>query len=343
MLPTGSNDQAEKGNILLFETKTLNSTSFFQEDQIADTVHNGLSLKKKCLPSWLIFDSAGSEIFKKITELPEYLPAVCEFEIIRNLKNDIAKLISGNTFNLIELGSGDGCKTRILIDQLLNKNLDFHYYPIDISNGAVTNLVKSLEVDQKATNLKVSGIIGDYFEGLNTILKESPKQNLVLFLGVTLNNMDPDQARTFLNSLHKTLRPEDYLLIGFDLMKNPKLLYSSYNNKLFEQFNLHLLDRINQLLGANFNKNNFVQQGLYNTETRAVESYLFSTCNQTVNIKSLNNDYHFKAWETMQTEQSYKYTIEEIESLAIENGFEIVDHLFDSRKYFVDSVWKISR
>jgi L-histidine N-alpha-methyltransferase len=327
----------------LFETKTLNSTSFFQEDKFSNTVHNGLSLEKKSLPSWLIFDSTGSKIFKKITELSEYLPAVCEFEIIRNLKNDIAKLISGNTFNLIELGSGDGCKTRILIDQLLKKNLDFHYYPIDISDGAVTNLVQSLEADQQATNLKVTGLIGDYFEGLNTILKESPQPNLVLFLGVTLNNMDPDQARTFLNSLYKTLRPEDYLLIGFDLMKNPKLLYSAYNNKLFEQFNLHLLDRINQVLGANFNKDNFVQQGLYNTETRAIESYLYSTCNQTVSIKALNNDYHFKAWETMQTEQSYKYTIEEIESLAIENGFAIVDHLFDSRKYFVDSIWKIAR
>ena len=111
---------------------------------------------------------------------------------------------------------------------------------------------------------------------------------------------------------------------------------------LFEKFNLHLLDRINAELGANFNKEYFVQQGHYNPETRAVESYLYSTRDQTVHIKALNKDYNFKAWEAMQTEQSFKSTLEEIENLAAQNGFEVVEHLFDSRKYFVDSVWRVA-
>ena len=85
-----------------------------------------------------------------------------------------------------------------------------------------------------------------------------------------------------------------------------------------------------------------LQQGQYNPITRAVESYLYSTQDQTVHIKALNKDFHFKAWEAMQTEQSFKYTLEEMESLAVENGFEVVEHLFDSRKYFVDSVWKVA-
>ncbi|MBT3921586.1 MAG: L-histidine N(alpha)-methyltransferase [Nitrospina sp.] len=328
----------------MFETKVLKAgpTSLSQEKQFASAVEKGLSLDNKCLPSWLIFDSAGSIIFKAITELAEYLPAACEFEIIRNQKNKIAKLITGDTFNLIELGSGDGCKTRILIEHLLNEKFGFHYYPIDISSGAVTNLIRSLEAEQQDTRLQVTGLIGDYFDGLNAIIQEGPKQNLVLFLGVTLNNMNPDSARSFLKNLCKTLGPKDYLLIGFDLMKNPKLLYSAYNNPLFEKFNLHLLDRINQVLGANFNKDNFVQQGQYNPITRAVESYLYSTCNQTVHIRTLNKDYHFKAWETMQTEQSFKFTLEEIEKLATENGFQVEEHLFDSRKYFVNSIWKVA-
>jgi uncharacterized SAM-dependent methyltransferase len=96
------------------------------------------------------------------------------------------------------------------------------------------------------------------------------------------------------------------------------------------------------MLGADFNLDQFIQQGQYNPNTHAVENYLYSTCNQTVNIKSLNETYHFKAWETMQTEQSFKFTLDEIESLAIENGFEIVQHLFDSRKYFVESIWRVS-
>ena len=325
----------------MFKIENLKSTTkyFSPEKQFADSVNAGLSLKNKRLPSWLIFDSVGSELFKKITELAGYLPAACEFEIIRNHKDDIAKLITSDTFNLIELGSGDGCKTQILIEHLLNEKLDFHYFPIDISSGAVTNLVRSLEDRHSNTSLKVTGLTGDYFDGLEAVTQNV--QNLVLFLGVSLNNMDLDMGSAFLKRLSQTLGSNDYLLTGFDLMKNPKLLYSAYNDPLFEKFNLHLLDRINQELGADFNKELFAQQGQFNPNTRAVESYLYSTRDQTVHIKALNKNFHLKAWEAIQTEQSFKYTLEEIENLAIANGFEIVEHLFDSRKYFVDSVWKV--
>jgi L-histidine Nalpha-methyltransferase len=287
----------------------------------------------------LIFDSVGSEIFKKITELSSYLPAASEFEIIRNHKNNIAKFITGKTFNLIELGSGDGCKTQVLIKHFLNEKLDFHYFPIDISGGAVENLVRSLKDNYYSTSLKVTGLIGDYFDGLDAVKHNGA--NFVLFLGVSLNNLDLDMARVFLKRLSQTIGPKGYLLIGFDLMKDPKLLYSAYNDPLFEKFNLHLLDRINQELDADFNKEHFSQQGQFNPKTGAVESYLYSTRDQTINIMKLNKKFNFKAWETIQTEQSFKYTLEEIENLAAENGFEIVEHLFDSRKYFVDSVWKV--
>ena len=328
----------------MFKVKGLQSKTkiFSSEEQFARTVKEGLSLKNKCLPSWLIFDNTGSEIFKKITELEEYLPAACEFEIIRNHKDHISKLITEKQFNLIELGAGDGCKTKILIEHFLNKKLNFHYFPIDISNGAITNLVRSLESNHSDTSLQATGLIGDYFEGLKVITQNESKQNLVLFLGVTLNNMGLEKTRSFLKSLRGSLGPKDFLLTGFDLMKKPKLLYSAYNNALFEKFNLHLLDRINEELDANFNKNNFTQQGQYNPNTRAVESYLYSTESQTVNINALNTDFHFRAWEAMQTEQSFKFTLEEIENLAAENGFEVVEHFFDSKKYFLDSVWKVA-
>jgi L-histidine Nalpha-methyltransferase len=328
----------------LFKVEILQSQMkiFSHEGEFASTVNAGLSLKDKCLPSWLIFDNTGSKIFKKITELDEYLPAKCEFEVIRNHKNLISELITEKKFNLIELGAGDGCKTKILIEHFLNKKLSFNYFPIDISNGAITNLVSSLENSYRDTSLQVTGLIGDYFEGLKTINQNESKQKLILFLGVTLNNLDLDKTRSFLKNLKGLLDPKDFLLTGFDLMKKPKLLYSAYNNALFEEFNLHLLDRINQELGANFNKKNFTQQAQYNPNTRAVESYLYSTQSQTVSIKALNKDFHFNAWEAMQTEQSFKYTLKEIEDLAAENGFEVVEQLLDPKKYFLDSVWRVS-
>ena len=135
------------------------------------------------------------------------------------------------------------------------------------------------------------------------------------------------------------------MMIGFDLMKNPKLLYHAYNDPegVFQKFNLHLLDRINQELGANFVKSNFVQEGHYSEQSHAVESHVYSTQDQTVQIRALDKEFHFKAWEGMQTEHSYKYTIQEIEALARNNGFEIVEHLFDSKRYFVDSIWKVKK
>jgi uncharacterized SAM-dependent methyltransferase len=196
-----------------------------------------------------------------------------------------------------------------------------------------------LEDSYYNTSLKVTGLIGDYFDGLDA-LKNNGK-NLVLFLGVSLNNMDLGMSRVFLKRLSQTIGPKGYLLIGFDLMKDPKLLYSAYNDPLFEKFNLHLLDRINQELDADFNKEYFLQQGQFNPSTGAVESFLYSTHEQTIHVIKLKKKFNFNAWETIQTEQSFKYTLEEIENLAVESGFEIVEHLFDSQKYFVDSIWKV--
>ena len=126
-------------------------------------------------------------------------------------------------------------------------------------------------------------------------------------------------------------------------MKNPKILYNAYNDSkdLLGKFNLHLLDRINRVLGGTFKKEFFIHQGHYNPQAHALESYLYSTKNQTVRIIGLDKDFKFKAWEGMKTEQSYKYNIEEIKLLAEKNGFKIIKEFYDSRKYFVDSIWEV--
>ena len=131
----------------MFECKILNNDtdSFSVENQIAHAVLEGLSKKNKCLPSWLIFDNQGSAIFKEITKSPEYLPAACEFEIFNKHINTITKLISDQQFQLIELGSGDGGKTQLLIESIVNKKIDLQYYPIDISEGAIRDLVSTLK------------------------------------------------------------------------------------------------------------------------------------------------------------------------------------------------------
>ena len=316
-----------------------NAISAPETKLFADAVLKGLSLKKKKLPSWLIFDTRGSEIFKQITELKNYHPSRCELEILNTHKATLSKIFSSSSSHLVELGSGDGDKTMILIEQLLSDGIELQYTPIDISKGAINNLINTLNKKFPSPKLNATGLVADYFEGLATISNENVRK-VVLFLGVTLNNMDIPDAKTFLKKLRGTLQKDDYLLIGFDLMKNPKLLHQSYNDELFEKFNLHLLDRINDTLGANFDKKLFVQQGHYNPHTHAVESFLYSTCKQTIHIEALGRSFDFAEWETMQTEQSYKYSIEDIKSLALESGFNISDNFYDCKNYFVDSLWQ---
>ena len=329
----------------MFEYKVLeiNAENFSVDNQFSQAVLEGLSQENKSLPSWLIFDSHGSEIFKEITESPEYLPAACEFEIFRAHIDSITDLISNQPFQLIELGSGDGGKTQILLENIVNKKINLQYHPIDISEGAIISLVGELKSKYENTTLRVNGLVGDYFVGLKNLTKNKNYRNLVLFLGVTLNNMAPLDANIFLRKLHRSLNKQDLLLIGFDLMKNPKIFYNAYNDSkgLFEKFNLHVLDRINQVLSGNFKKEFFVHQGHYNPRIHALESHLYSTKNQVVHINGLGKDFEFKAWEAMKTEQSYKYKIDEVNLLAKKNGFKVIKQLYDSKKYFVDSIWEV--
>jgi len=309
--------------------------------QFEEAVLKGLSLDKKKLPSWLIFDSKGSKIFDQITYLENYHPSKCEMEIFNTYKSKLSKIFSNTPSHLVELGSGDGKKTAVLIKQLLEDGVKFQYTPIDISEGAINNLTATLNKKFSNLSLNITGWVGDYFDGLASITNNEKARKMVLFLGVTLNNMDIPDAKSFLNNLHQSLRQGDLLLIGFDLMKNPKLLNQSYNDKLFEEFNLHLLDRINECLGGNFNKELFVQQSHYNPDSKTVECFLYSTCDQTVHIKALNKTFKFVEWEAIQTEQSLKYSIKDIESLASECGFKIKESFYDSKKYFVDSLWQV--
>ena len=332
---------------MTFEIKSLRpeSDSASQGREFRQAVINGLSKERKVLPSWLLFDSRGSEIFKEITRLKGHHPSVCELEIFNTHKQTIANILAGESIQLIDLGAGDGGKTIILLEQLLKNEMNVHYAPIDISEGAIRHLVTSLKPKFKGTSIKVTGLAADYFQGLETLTHDRTKRNLVLFLGATIGNQDYPSAGKFLRRLWGSLNDGDYVIIGFDLMKNPRLLYQAYNDPegVFQKFNLYMLDRINRELGTDFVESNFVQQAHYNAGSHAVESHVYSIKEQTVQIPELDKEFHFKAWEGIQTEQSYKFTLREIEELALDNGFEIVEYLFDSRKYYVDPIWRVKK
>ena len=330
---------------MLFDYHNLRSgTAESSSDaQFAEAVLEGLSRVPKRLPSWLIYDDRGSEIFTEITQLPGYHPAQCEFEIFQTHKQAMADMLLNQAFRVIELGAGDGGKTQVLLEHFIQSQLSFEYVPIDISEGAIKNLVAYLESKFSQNTMSVTGLAADYFDGLRALKEEHRVRNLVLFLGSTIGNMELPEAEQFLRTLRESLNEGDYVMIGFDLMKHPKTLYAAYNDStgVFERFNLHLLDILNRRLGANFSKDHFVQQGHYNPKAHAVESYIYSTRKQSIFIEALGKEFFFEAWEAMQAEHSYKYTQSEIEALAETSGYQMVTHLFDEHHNFVDSIWKV--
>ena len=321
-----------------------------QDVQVSDSheafaldVLTGLTQTPKSLPSKYFYDEEGSKLFQQITELPEYYLTQCEFEIFQEKKGEIARLIGGHQFNLVELGAGDGRKTKILLEHFLKAGLDFRYVPIDICEAAVEGLIGGL--DRHSPQLPIEGLVADYCDGLRWLSNKNEHRNVVLLLGSSIGNFSYSEAREFLYSLWNSLEDGDYLLIGFDLKKDIQLLERAYNDSqdVTARFNLNLLHRINRELGGNFEADQFHHYSTYNALSGAMESYLISRQEQVVDIKALNQSFAFEAWEPVHTEYSYKYLESDIISLAEETGFTIVAQLTDAKKYFVDSVWQVRK
>jgi L-histidine N-alpha-methyltransferase len=303
----------------------------------------GLSQTPKSLPSKYFYDAKGSKLFQQITELPEYYLTKCEFEIFQDKKGEIADLIGENQFNLVELGAGDGRKTKILLEHFMEVGLDFRYVPIDICEAAVEGLIGGL--DKHSPQLPIEGLVADYCDGLKWLCNMNGHRNVVLFLGSSIGNFSYSEAREFLYGLWNALEDGDYLLIGFDLKKDIQLLERAYNDSqdVTARFNLNLLHRINRELGGNFDADQFQHYSSYNALSGAMESYLISRQEQVVDIEALNQSFSFEAWEPVHTEYSYKYLESDIASLAEETGFSIVAQLMDSKGYFVDSLWQVCK
>ena len=303
----------------------------------------GLSQTPKRLSSRYFYDDRGSRLFQKIMNLPEYYLTACEFEILESQTDEFSSLLGEEPFNLVELGAGDGRKTSILLEHFLKKDFAFQYIPIDISEAAMQTLSRHL--NNNFPELTSKGIVAEYFDGLKWLNHMSSERNLVLFLGSNLGNFDKAHARAFLHNLWNALDDGDLAVIGFDLKKDIDIMLKAYNDSegVTAEFNLNLLHRINRELGGDFDLSKFQFHSSYDVFTGAMESYLVSKEKQTVFIKEISQSFSFEAWEPIHTEYSYKYLESDIRELAAETGFKIQKQLYDSKKYFVDSIWRVEK
>ncbi|ARN79085.1 L-histidine N(alpha)-methyltransferase [Nonlabens spongiae] len=307
--------------------------SFIQE--FKDHVREGLTSYPKYLSSKYIYDDRGDELFQQIMNLPEYYLTNAEYNIIDKYKKDISSKFEVNGgFDLIELGAGDGKKTKLLLEQLHKDQVEFTYIPIDISKHSIDELTKSLK--KKWPEMDVQGEQGLYFNVLKDLARYNKRPKLILVLGSNIGNLKHPEAIDFLNQIRELMSPQDSLFMGFDQKKDPIVIQNAYADKtgVTQEFNRNLLHRLNKEMSADFPVNDFDHWESYDPETGTAKSFLLATEPCKVHIKDLDLKVEFKKWETIHTEVSQKYDDEVVDWLASEAGLEISSIYEDDQKLF---------
>ncbi len=312
------------------------------DNQFAKDIIKGLSSNPKQIPSKYFYDDEGSRIFQKIMALDEYYLTGAEYDLFSNQKDRILSTFQEGVekFDLIEFGAGDGLKTKILLKHFLDNNAQFRYTPIDISTDAMDGLVKDLKTE--FPKLEVNPIVDDYFNALKNLEGEAKTRKIVLFLGSNIGNFKRIEAVSFISKIRGHFNDGDLLMIGLDLKKDPRKIIAAYDDQsgITESFNMNLLTRMNNELGANFNLKDFLHYPNYDPISGEVRSYLMCNKNVDVYFSKLGKTIHFDRWELIHTEISRKYDMKGIEKLASDTDFTIKANFVEEEHCYLDTVWQ---
>ncbi len=302
-------------------------------------VLEGLSRPEKSLPSRYFYDARGDRLFQSIMTSPEYYLTDCELEIFETRGDELARaLMTDRSCELIELGSGDGLKTSLLLDAVHEHHQDWVYRPVDISDHSLELLEQRLVPGRPW--LDFQAIHANYMDLLREF-EPGGIRRVFMFLGSNLGNYTSRQAITFLRLIRAAMAPGDAFLVGLDLKKDPDVIRAAYNDAAgyTRDFNLNLLARINRELGGDFKLDSFEHVPAYDLISGTARSGLRSRIEQNVRVAAVDRVFHFYKGETIQTEISQKYDDALIGELAAASGF-VVDKAFvDSRNYFTDQIW----
>ncbi|MBX2873439.1 MAG: L-histidine N(alpha)-methyltransferase [Saprospiraceae bacterium] len=319
---------------------TITTSLAGSKKAFALSVLEGLQRTPKQISSKYFYDENGDRLFQQIMRMPSYYLTDSEYEIFDLQKEAILRQLGDRPFDLIELGAGDGLKTKVLLRHLSQKGVSFKYRPVDISSSVLDTLQTSLR--EELPNLEVAPLHGEYFQVLEELQQLGDHQKKVIFfLGANIGNLTREESQSFLSRLNDLLSPGDMLLLGVDLKKDPAIILEAYNDAegITAAFNLNLLHRINRELDGNFEVEHFKHWETYNPLSGETKSYIISKVQQEVEIGAISSIIHFDAWEAIEVELSQKYSVEEVESLAKKSGFRLVKNFFDSSRYFIDSLW----
>lgn len=280
-------------------------------------VLDGLRKRQKRIPSKYFYDKHGSELFEQITELEEYYPTRTEKKIMEDNIDAISRAI-GMESVIIELGSGSSIKTRLLLNHIPDVSA---YVPVEISEKQLLETVRNLK--EEYPELTIKPVCADYTKPFQVPpIEQSFEYYLIFYPGSTIGNFRPRQAQHFLETISSLLVKGGGLLIGVDLKKDRQILEDAYNDSkgITAEFNKNMLVRLNRELDADFDVDLFEHTAFYNDEKGRIEMHLVSLEAQTVHIDG--EDIHFEKGETIHTENSYKYSLNEFADL-VQDWFEV--------------------
>jgi L-histidine N-alpha-methyltransferase len=319
-------------------TATAGAEARAAPDGFLSEVLAGLERRPRTLPSRWFYDARGSRLFQWITKLPDYYLTRVEREILARHGEELARPLAGRCVTVVDLGAGDGHKTRLVLDRLARVAAAVCYAPVDVSPAALDEAVRRVRVE--LPGVATAPRCATYAEALGQLSAE-PGVKLVLFLGSSIGNLEPAEAGRFLARLRLALRPGDLCLVGFDLVKPLPLLARAYDDPqgVTRAFNLNLLARINRELGADFDLSGFQHRATWDPVRPAMESWLESTRRQRVRVGG--RSFSFEPGERIHTEISCKYTAADVSAYAGAAGFAEVGRFADAAGWFADALWQV--
>ena len=303
-------------------------------DDFATDVRTGLTAARKSLPPRWFYDDIGSALFDTICFLPEYYVTRTEAQILTSFREEIVSSF-GPHIRMVELGSGMARKTRILLDAMEG---EIEYAPVDVDASILERSGRDLLSEYP--RLRITAVCSDFAHPSIAlgVLPRTRARTVVLFLGSTIGNLDPDEAVSMLRDLRSALAPGEALFLGADLRKSPAVLEPAYDDPLgvTAAFNLNVLGRINRELGGAFDLSSFRHRAFYDAQHGRIEMHLVSRIAQRVRIEALDLEIAFEEGESIHTESSYKHDASTLARLADASGFAIERTWTDAQNYFAD-------
>lgn len=308
----------------------------FTREALVCEVRRGLLRHPRSLSPWMFYDSEGSRLFERITQLPEYYLTRTERNILANFAVAIvteAHLDSSGPLRVVELGAGTAPKTAVLLDAVVRLHGEVLYTPVDVSPDALD--IAREKIASLLPEVSVKPIVSNYVTHPPR-LEPFKGTTLAIYLGSSIGNFSPEEARAILHSLSSQLQSGDALLLGTDMVKDGSILLAAYDDRdgITAEFNLNILHRLNRDLGADFDPANFQHRALWNYVRSRIEMHLESTQGQRVRIAQAGLDLSFEASETIHTENSYKFSREAIRILLKDAGFAVEQSWTDPRDWY---------